>query len=329
MAAAGPRGLGPARAGRPLGVAEPRRSERCSPRRHIRIARAAGLDSGAGRSTAGCAAGQHRGRGAAHAPGFAGCAFRDRCDQAMAVCAQAVPLVTWRTGMPICPPGGRLGQGGVTAAGSVTEARSAAATGGATPAIELREVCRAFVSRGGFFTSDRVVRAVDGLSVRCRPARCWASSASRLRQVDAGAADPGAADTQRGEILVDGRALDTLDRRARARLIQPVFQDPFSSLNPRRLVHDRGVPLAAQGDVSRAQRRRRVDAMLERVGLSAATASGCPPRYPAGSASGWRSRAHWRYSRASWSCDEPTSALDVSVQAQTSICWPNCGAILD
>jgi peptide/nickel transport system ATP-binding protein len=120
-----------------------------------------------------------------------------------------------------------------------------------------------------------------------------------------------------GEILVDGRALDSLDRRARARLIQPVFQDPFSSLNPRRLVHEIvGLPLAAQGDVTGAERRRRVDVMLERVGLSAAMGE----RIPAELSGGQRQRVaiaralvlHPRIVV----CDEPTSALDVSVQAQ-------------
>ena len=41
-----------------------------------------------------------------------------------------------------------------------------------------------------------------------------------------------------GEALVDGRSLAGMDRRERARLIQPVFQDPFSSLNPRQRVRD-------------------------------------------------------------------------------------------
>ncbi len=42
----------------------------------------------------------------------------------------------------------------------------------------------------------------------------------------------------RGEVLVEGQRLAALDRRARARLIQPVFQDPYSSLNPRQRVRD-------------------------------------------------------------------------------------------
>src|SRR5438105_10402441 len=62
----------------------------------------------------------------------------------------------------------------------------------------------------------------------------------------------------------------SLDRKARARLIQPVFQDPFASLNPRRRIKDIvALPLTAQGTFSRAEVERRVGGILERVGLSA------------------------------------------------------------
>jgi len=120
-----------------------------------------------------------------------------------------------------------------------------------------------------------------------------------------------------GEILVDGRSLAVMNRRERARLIQPVFQDPFSSLNPRQRVRDIvGLPLAAQGNLSRGQQRDRVMEMLARVGIAAEIAD----RLPAQLSGGQRQRVaiaralvlHPRIVV----CDEPTSALDVSVQAQ-------------
>ncbi len=120
-----------------------------------------------------------------------------------------------------------------------------------------------------------------------------------------------------GSILVAGQALTSLDRRDRARLIQPVFQDPYASLNPSRRVRDIvGLPLVAQGRLDGAKRSRLVAHMLERVGLSDAYAG----RYPADLSGGQRQRV--AIARALvlrpriLVCDEPTSALDVSVQAQ-------------
>jgi peptide/nickel transport system ATP-binding protein len=187
-----------------------------------------------------------------------------------------------------------------------------------TVAIALRDVRRRFVSRGGLFAAERVVRAVDGVSASLEAggvlgivgeSGCGKSTLARIIL--------GLLPASAGDVLVEGRPLAALDRRARARLIQPVFQDPFSSLNPRQRVRDIvGLPLAAQGDVPRQEQGRRVAAILERVGLSAAMAE----RLPAELSGGQRQRV--AIARALVLrprivvCDEPTSALDVSVQAQ-------------
>jgi peptide/nickel transport system ATP-binding protein len=120
-----------------------------------------------------------------------------------------------------------------------------------------------------------------------------------------------------GEILVDGQRVLAMDRKARARLIQPVFQDPFASLNPLRRVRDIvGLPLAAQGGMGDTEMAKRVDEMLVRVGLTVEMGE----RQPAQLSGGQRQRV--AIARALVLrprivvCDEPTSALDVSVQAQ-------------
>ena len=186
-----------------------------------------------------------------------------------------------------------------------------------TPAIETVALSRSFVQGAGAFTPPRRVVAVDEVSLSVAPGSALGivgesgCGKTTLARIMLGLLPPTA-----GTVRIDGRSLAAMGRRERARLIQPVFQDPMSSLNPRRRIGDIvALPLAA-GRVPRRERRARVMAMLERVGLSAATAA----RYPAQLSGGQRQRV--AIARALviepriLICDEPTSALDVSVQAQ-------------
>ncbi|NMJ39677.1 ATP-binding cassette domain-containing protein [Roseomonas sp. JC162] len=186
------------------------------------------------------------------------------------------------------------------------------------PAIEVRGLRRVFRVRQGLFASPREVVAVDDVSFSVPAGSvlgvvgesgCGKSTLARLIL---GLLEPSA-----GDVLVDGQRLGGMDRRARARLIQPVFQDPFASLNPKRRIRDIvAMPLIAQGDVARADIDRRVGEALDRVGLSREQGT----RFPAQLSGGQRQRV--AIARALVLrprivvCDEPTSALDVSVQAQ-------------
>ena len=178
-----------------------------------------------------------------------------------------------------------------------------------TAIIEIRDVARGFGSRIGGVT------AVDGLDLTVAEGSvmgivgesgCGKSTLARLVL--------GLLAPDRGSISVAGQRLDALDRRARARLIQPIFQDPYASLNPRQRIRDIvALPLRAQGERDVADR---VLAILGRVGLAPDTAN----RYPHQLSGGQRQRV--AIARALILrpriivCDEPTSALDVSVQAQ-------------
>jgi peptide/nickel transport system ATP-binding protein len=161
----------------------------------------------------------------------------------------------------------------------------------------------------------RRITAVDGVSLAVPEGAvlgivgesgCGKSS---LARVLLGLAAPDA-----GVVRAFGTGIAGLGRRERARLIQPVFQDPMSSLNPRRRVRDIvALPLVAAGIRDRGAA---VADMLARVGLGPELAA----RYPAELSGGQRQRV--AIARALVLrprivvCDEPTSALDVSVQAQ-------------
>jgi len=120
-----------------------------------------------------------------------------------------------------------------------------------------------------------------------------------------------------GNILFDGQPIGKIDRRELARRVQPVFQDPYASLNPRKSISSIiSLPLRVHKVGDRSTWAAKVEEIMDIVGL--------PPRfrhsYPNQLSGGQRQRV--AVARALVMrpevvlCDEPTSALDVSVQSQ-------------
>ena len=184
------------------------------------------------------------------------------------------------------------------------------------PLLEVKNLRTSYTSRTG-----GVLHAVDEVSFHISAGEtlglvgesgCGKSTLSRtlLRLV------PQAS----GRIVLDGTDIAPLSERALApwrRRIQMVFQDPYASLNPRRSVFDiLDAVLVVHGAVSRQERRQRIAAILDRVGLTRDAAG----RYPNEFSGGQRQRigiARALVVRPSLVVlDEPVSALDVSVQAQ-------------
>lgn len=185
-----------------------------------------------------------------------------------------------------------------------------------SPALALNEVVVDYERRG-----VEPVRAVAGASLAVERGQivglvgesgCGKSTLAR--------ASVGMVAPLTGTIRFEGREVRPMTRRARPRelaRLQMVFQNPFSSLNPRRRVGDQiGGALAVLGVASRAKRRARVAELLEQVGLPAGAARGYPHEFSGGQ------RQRIAIARALAAdpsvivLDEPLASLDASAQAQ-------------
>jgi oligopeptide transport system ATP-binding protein len=189
--------------------------------------------------------------------------------------------------------------------------------------LEVRDLVKTFEVRGGMFGGGGgTVRAVDGVSFSIRRGE----TLGLVGESGCGKTTTGRCILQlerptSGAILFEGRDLTTLDARelrAVRRRMQVIFQDPYSSLNPRMTIGQMiAEPLAVHGLVrSAAARADRVRQLLVHVGLLPQHAR----RYPHQLSGGQRQRVGIARALAMEPtliiCDEPVSALDVSIQAQ-------------
>ena len=191
------------------------------------------------------------------------------------------------------------------------------------PIVELRGAVRHFAGRKGLFGlgSGRTVHAVDGIDLAVERGEtfaivgesgCGKSTLARLvtRLVA----------VQSGQVLFDGQDITALPEaavRPLRRRMQMIFQDPFASLDPRRRLREiLGAPLELHGIASGAARERRVDELLDLVGLAPHQRE----RYPHEFSGGQRQRIGIARALSVGPDlivgDEPVAALDVSIQAQ-------------
>lgn len=184
--------------------------------------------------------------------------------------------------------------------------------------LEAKNVTQTFMISSGFMKAKRPLHAVNGIDLKIERGEVMAlvgesgCGKTTLAKMLLGLLPPSS-----GSIHLSGQSITSLDRLSIARTVQPIFQDPYSSLNPRKSIGKIiTLPLRVQGDPNPETWKRRAEEMMELVGLPRRVFN----NYPNQLSGGQRQRV--AIARALINrpqiviCDEPTSALDVSVQSQ-------------
>jgi ABC-type oligopeptide transport system ATPase subunit len=189
------------------------------------------------------------------------------------------------------------------------------------PLLEVRHLVKEFGRRGGFLRKSSVVRAVDDVSFAIDEGETFGLvGESGSGKTTTGRCILRLVEPTSGEVRFNGEDVLSFSRsrmRQARRDMQIVFQDPYSSLNPRMrvgaIVEE---PLIIHRIGSKPERRARVAELFELVGLDPSQL----PRYPDQFSGGQRQRIGLARALALNPslviADEPVSALDVSVQAQ-------------
>ncbi len=185
-------------------------------------------------------------------------------------------------------------------------------------ALELCDITRHFEIKKGLWKKPTEFTAVNKVNLRVRPGEVLGlvgesgCGKSTLSKMILGLLEP-----SEGNVLIEDKEIDLSDRLALAKKIQPVFQDPYSSLNPRKKIKDIiRLPLVLHKVGTDQEQIESVKSIAEKVGLPERLLE----QFPGQLSGGQRQRV--AIARALilkpriLICDEPTSALDVSVQAQ-------------
>lgn len=256
---------------------------------------------------------------------FSGCRFVDRCDYAWDACRSQVPR--WLGNLDHGVRCHRFDEA-VSQASVQPEVTSKQVVGRPSQPddrvlLEVGDLKVHFpIQKGVLKRTVGYVKAVDGVSLKIHRGQTLALvGESGCGKTTVGKGILQLLRPSAGSVNFNQHELTTLDRKVMRGLrseLQIIFQDPYSSMNPRMIVRD----IIAEGMIaqktcaSRGERERRIDELLNQVGLPADSKL----RYPHEFSGGQRQRICIARALAVNPkliiCDEPTSALDVSVQAQ-------------
>jgi peptide/nickel transport system ATP-binding protein len=248
-----------------------------------------------------------------------GCQFRNRCSLASPSCEGHVPRHVVRPGHAyhcvIAPTAMPAPERSVPTGGQGMVWTRTVPT---TPAIDLRDVEVTYPINHGMFSPKGELKALRGVNMTVPPGQVLGivgesgSGKSTLARIMLGLEKPTA-----GEAWLSGVPVEDHGRAARARLVQPIFQDPYSSLNPRRtLAATIRLPLDIHGLGTPPERDAAVKRMMDLCGLPARLAQALPSQVSGGQRQRVAIASALIMKPEIVVCDEPTSALDVSVQAQ-------------
>jgi peptide/nickel transport system ATP-binding protein len=191
-----------------------------------------------------------------------------------------------------------------------------------TPVLQVADLVKDFPLRSGVLRRiSGSVRAVDQVSLSIQPGATLGlvgesgSGKSTLARVVLRLIDPTA-----GTVVVNGKDITSLrgpSLRRHRDSMQMVFQDPYSSLDPKQSIADIvGEPLAIHTSMSRAEREQRVMELLSQVGLGSHVLSRQPHEFSGGQRQRIAIARALALEPRLLVCDEPVSALDVSTQSQ-------------
>jgi peptide/nickel transport system ATP-binding protein len=187
-----------------------------------------------------------------------------------------------------------------------------------TALLHTEDLTKVYQISAGIFKGKKSLTAANGISIDINQGEvvglvgesgCGKSTIAKIIM--------GLERATSGNVFFAGAPIENMNREEMSRRIQPIFQDPYSSLNPRKSIEAIvSLPYRVHKVGNKAQMEARVEEILEIVGLPSRMRYSYPNQLSGGQRQRVAIARALMMSPELVICDEPTSALDVSVQSQ-------------